>query len=67
MNNDKGVVIRIEHMSKEYKMGEVTVTALKDVSLELYPDQVTIILGPSGCVKTTLLNQIGGIDTPTSG
>ncbi|MCU0798168.1 MAG: ABC transporter ATP-binding protein [Candidatus Thermoplasmatota archaeon] len=67
MNGTIGPVIRIENMSKVYRMGEVTVTALKDVSLELYPDQVTIILGPSGCGKTTLLNQIGGIDTPTSG
>ncbi len=67
MNKSIEPVIRIENMSKVYRMGEVTVTALKDVSLELYPDQVTIILGPSGCGKTTLLNQIGGIDTPTSG
>jgi putative ABC transport system ATP-binding protein len=67
MNKSIEPVIRIENMSKVYRMGEVTVTALKDVSLELYPDQVTIILGPSGCGKTTLLNQIGGIDTPTTG
>ncbi len=67
MNENIEPVIRIEKMSKVYKMGEVTVNALKDVSLELFPDQVTIILGPSGCGKTTLLNQIGGIDSPTSG
>jgi len=67
MNGTIGPVIRIENMSKVYRMGEVTVNALEDVSLELYPDQVTVILGPSGCGKTTLLNQIGGIDTPTSG
>ena len=68
MNQENGKAsIRIEKMSKSYQMGEVTVHALKDVSLKVYPDQVTVILGPSGCGKTTLLNQIGGIDTPTSG
>ncbi len=60
-------VINIKKMSKEYKMGEVTVRALKDVNLELYKNRVTVILGPSGCGKTTLLNQIGGIDSPTRG
>lgn len=60
-------MIEIESMSKSYRMGEVTVNALKDVDLKIYPDQVTVILGPSGCGKTTLLNQIGGIDTPTGG
>jgi putative ABC transport system ATP-binding protein len=37
------------------------------VDLTVLENQVTIILGPSGCGKTTLLNQIGGIDSPTSG
>ncbi|MGA1821700.1 MAG: ABC transporter ATP-binding protein [Thermoplasmatota archaeon] len=60
-------VIRIENMSKSYQMGEVTVNALKDVTLSVEPNEVTVILGPSGCGKTTLLNQIGGIDSPTSG
>ncbi len=60
-------IIEIEDMSKEYKMGEVIVRALRDVSLTIEPDQVTVILGPSGCGKTTLLNQIGGIDSPTGG
>lgn len=65
MNN--GSVIKIKNMYKSYKMGEVTVHALRDVSLSVEPGQVTVILGPSGCGKTTLLNQIGGIDSPNSG
>ncbi len=60
-------VIDIENMTKSYQMGEVTVNALKDVSLKVLSNQVTVILGPSGCGKTTLLNQIGGIDSPTGG
>jgi putative ABC transport system ATP-binding protein len=64
--NDSAV-IEIENMSKSYQMGEVTVHALKDVTLRVEPGQITVILGPSGCGKTTLLNQIGGIDSPTEG
>lgn len=60
-------LIEARSMTKSYQMGEITVNALKDVSLKVYPDQVTVILGPSGCGKTTLLNQIGGIDSPTGG
>ncbi len=65
--NDKQPLITVEKMSKSYKMGEVTVHALREVSLSVYPAQVTVILGPSGCGKTTLLNQLGGIDSPTRG
>ncbi len=60
-------LIEAMNMTKSYQMGEITVNALKDVTLKVYPDQVTVILGPSGCGKTTLLNQIGGIDSPTGG
>jgi putative ABC transport system ATP-binding protein len=66
-NTSKKPLITVEKMSKRYKMGEVTVHALRDVSLTILPAQVTVILGPSGCGKTTLLNQLGGIDTPTTG
>lgn len=67
MKGNKRSLISIKGMSKEYKMGEVLVKALSGVDLEVEPDQVTVILGPSGCGKTTLLNQIGGIDSPTKG
>ncbi len=60
-------LISISHLFKTYKMGEVTVHALNDISLEVVANQVTVILGASGCGKTTLLNMIGGIDSPSSG
>jgi len=60
-------MIVIRGMSKEYQMGEVLVKALNKVDLKIEPNQVTVILGPSGCGKTTLLNQIGGIDSPSKG
>jgi putative ABC transport system ATP-binding protein len=66
MRTDAALIV-IKGMSKEYKMGEVLVKALSKVDLKIEPNKVTVILGPSGCGKTTLLNQIGGIDSPTKG
>ncbi|MDO4540739.1 MAG: ABC transporter ATP-binding protein [Syntrophomonadaceae bacterium] len=60
-------MIRIEHMSKFYQMGEETVTALQDVSLHILPGELTAIVGPSGSGKSTLMNMIGCLDVPDSG
>lgn len=60
-------VVRVEHVYKNYLLGEQTVPALKDISLEIEPRVFLAIAGPSGSGKTTLLNLIGCIDQPTSG
>jgi len=60
-------IIKISNLFKTYLMGEVKVHALNNVSITVYPNQVTVILGTSGCGKTTMLNMIGGIDSPSSG
>lgn len=60
-------ILKIEHLSKYYKMGEITVKALEDVSLEVTKGEFIVILGPSGSGKSTLLNIMGGMDTPSKG
>lgn len=60
-------LIQIQGVTKDYKMGEVSVNALRGIDLEIYEGEFLVILGASGSGKSTLLNIIGGIDTPTKG
>jgi putative ABC transport system ATP-binding protein len=60
-------IIRTEHAVKTYKVGEITTSALKGVSLEIPQGSFTCIVGPSGHGKSTLMHLIGGLDRPSSG
>ena len=55
-------MLKVKHISKTYKTGELVQKALNDVSLTLRECEFVAILGPSGSGKTTLLNIIGGLD-----
>ena len=59
--------LRAEGLTKIYETGEVQVTALRDVDLDLLAGEMIVLLGPSGSGKSTLLNILGGLDTPTHG
>lgn len=59
--------IYLKDVKKEYKMGEITVSAVDGVSLEIEKGEVAVIVGPSGAGKTTVLNILGGMDTCDSG
>ena len=60
-------LIRLEDVTKIYKMGEVEVGALQGVSLEIEEGEMTAIMGSSGSGKSTLMNVIGCLDAPTDG
>jgi putative ABC transport system ATP-binding protein len=60
-------VLRARDVSKVYHMGDVSVHALRSVSVDLRAGELLILLGASGSGKSTLLNILGGLDVPTSG
>lgn len=60
-------IVVLEHVTKEYRLGEHMVRALDDVSLSIESGVFMAIAGPSGSGKSTILNIIGCIDTPSSG
>ncbi|HNZ16670.1 MAG TPA: ABC transporter ATP-binding protein [Candidatus Hydrogenedentes bacterium] len=60
-------VIRLEHVSKTYTVGEQEVHAVDNVSLAFAPGAFCAVMGPSGSGKSTMLNLLGCLDRPSSG
>ena len=60
-------LIKVNSVSKEYKMGTQTVKAANNLDFTIDQGELVVILGPSGSGKSTLLNLLGGLDKPTSG
>ena len=59
--------IGLEHVVKRYQMGEVTITAVNDITFTIEKGEFAVIVGPSGAGKTTVLNILGGMDSCDEG
>jgi putative ABC transport system ATP-binding protein len=62
-----GPVVDLVNVSKEYSLSGKTIKALDDVSFTVQPNQLVVLLGPSGAGKTTVLNLVAGLEKPSSG
>lgn len=60
-------LLNLNNVSKTYKTGKIDVCALKDINLSIDKGELVAIIGESGSGKSTMLNLLGGLDTPSSG
>ena len=67
IGEEKKVLISLRNIIKEYQSGENTLRVLKGINLDIYENEFVVILGESGCGKSTMMNIIGGMDFLTDG
>ena len=67
MANLQNSYVKLDKVSKIYKMGEVEIRAVDNISFEISKGEFVVVVGPSGAGKTTVLNILGGMDTATKG
>lgn len=60
------IILSAKNINRDFKVGDTTVNALKNVNVEIEQGKLTVLRGPSGSGKTTLINILGALDYPTS-
>ncbi len=63
----KKPIVEIKNVWKIYKMGEIEVPAIKNISLKIYENEFVAIIGSSGSGKSTMMNIVGCLDRPSKG
>ena len=64
---EKRTIISLRDIKKEYKVGDGVLQVLKGINLDIYENEFLVVLGESGCGKSTMMNIVGGMDFATSG
>ena len=64
---NRNILLQAKNLHKVYGQGENAVNALDGVDISVYEGELLVILGSSGCGKTTILNMLGGMDVPSGG
>lgn len=67
LEEKKGVLAVMKNIVKEFHSGDHVTRVLKGINLEIYQEEFVVVLGESGCGKTTMMNILGGMDAMTSG
>lgn len=65
--NNRTIIANLENITKIYNTGDITVTAVSDISLNIFAGDFLAFCGPSGSGKTTILNLLGALDKPSRG
>ena len=63
----KEVLATLRNVTKEYPSGDGKVQVLKGINLDIYKNEFVVVLGESGCGKSTMMNIVGGMDSLTDG
>lgn len=64
---DKEVLIELKNVTKVFQSADTVSRVLEDINLQIYKNEFVVILGESGCGKTTMMNIVGGMDDLTNG
>lgn len=64
---EKRAIISLKDITKYYKVGDGELQVLKGINLDIYENEFLVVLGESGCGKSTMMNIVGGMDFATGG
>ncbi|MBR3464229.1 MAG: ATP-binding cassette domain-containing protein [Clostridiales bacterium] len=67
LEEEKEILISLRDVTKEYQTGDTVNQVLKGINLDIYKNEFVVILGESGCGKSTMMNIVGGMDSLTGG